>query len=125
MPVYGPSFQVFSISSEKQLASWLLIKWLTEPAQQAALAQVSGNFPVRLSSLELMGLLPAAHPQWKTALDLLPVARHEPTLESWRIVRWAVSDAATQLYRYYFEIDKVPTLIKLLEQTANDLNAKR
>ena len=125
MPVYGPSFQVMSATTEKQLASWLLIKWLTEPAQQAALTQVSSYFPVRASSLELMGVLPAAHPQWKTALELLPLARHEPALASWRIVRWAVSDAATQLYRYYFEIDKVPTLIKLLEQTANDLNTKK
>jgi hypothetical protein len=71
-----------------------------------------------------MGVLPAAHPQWKSAVDLLPIARPEPALRSWHIVRWAVGDAATQLFRYYFEQDRVPTLAKLLDETANDLHRK-
>lgn len=123
--VYNPSFQVLKSTPRQQLASWLFIRWLVEPAHQAQLAEVSGYYPVRASSLKLMGILPAAHPQWETAAeDLLKYARHEPTLPSWLTVRWAVSDAATQLFRYYFEPDQVPILVKLLDDTANDLNAK-
>jgi ABC-type glycerol-3-phosphate transport system substrate-binding protein len=124
LPVYSASYQILRSTPKKQLASWVFIKWLTDPAQQAALAQASAEFPVRASALESMGVLPDAHPQWKSALDLLPNARHEPDLASWRLVRWAVYDAATQLYRYYFEIDRVSTLAKLLDDTANDLNSK-
>lgn len=119
---YGPSFMVFQSEPDKQLASWLLIKWLTSPASQARLAEASAHFPVRASSLDTLDLLPRTHPQWSVAASFLPSARPEPPLESWRIVRWAVSDAATQLFRYYFEVDQVPQLIKLLDQTANDLN---
>lgn len=123
MPVYSPSFQLLRSTPQEQLAGWLFIKWLTEPEQQAQLAQVSGYFPVRLSSLAHMGVLPDTHPQWKAALEMLPLARHEPRLGSWRIVRWAVSDAATQVFRYYFEVGQAPTLVKLLEDTANDLDS--
>jgi hypothetical protein len=37
-------------------------------------------------------------------------------------VRWAVEDAATQLFRYYFEQGRVPVLVKLLDDTANELH---
>ena len=122
--VYNPSFQVLKSTPQQQLASWLFIRWLVEPAHQAQLAEVSGYFPVRASSLKLMGILPAAHPQWEIAVqDLLKYARNEPALPSWLTVRWALSDAATQLFRYYFEPDQVPVLVKLLDDTANDLNA--
>ena len=124
MPVYSPSLQILKGSPEEQLASWLFIQWLTEPWAQAQLSQVNGFFPVRRASLEHMGVLPDAHPQWKTALDLLPMARHEPSYASWRIVRWAVSDAATQIFRYYFEVEQTSRLAELLEETANDLHGK-
>jgi ABC-type glycerol-3-phosphate transport system substrate-binding protein len=104
------------------LASWLLIKWLTSPENQADLSQVTGFFPVRRSSLEHLDILPRTYPQWAEAVDLLSLARSEPSYASWRTVRWAVSDAATQLYRYYFTIDQVPSLARLLDRTANDLH---
>jgi multiple sugar transport system substrate-binding protein/sn-glycerol 3-phosphate transport system substrate-binding protein len=121
---YGPSFQILKSTPEEQLAAWLFVRWMTEPERQAQLAQVSGFYPVRASSLGLMGVLPAAHPQWKTAAELLENARPEPKLRSWRIARWAVSDAVTQLYRYYFEPTQVNVLIKLLDDTADDLENK-
>jgi len=119
---YGPSFQILRSTPDRQLASWLFILWLSEAERQAQLAQVSGYYPVRASSLEHMGVLPAMHPQWQSAVDLLPNARPEPALPSWRIVRWAVEDAATQLFRYYFEQDRVPVLVRLLDDTANELH---
>jgi ABC-type glycerol-3-phosphate transport system substrate-binding protein len=119
---YGPSFQILRSTPDRQLASWLFVQWLSGAERQAQLAQVSGYFPVRASSLEHMGVLPAAHPQWQTAVDLLSYARPEPALHSWHVVRWTVEDAATQLFRYYFEQDRVPVLVKLLDETANELH---
>ena len=120
--VYGPSFQMLNSEAENQLASWLLIKWLTSPKNQAELSQATGFYPDRATSLEHLDILPSTYPQWAEAVDLLSVARSEPPLPSWRIVRWAVSDAATQLYRYYFTIEQVPSLVRLLDKTANDLH---
>ena len=38
-------------------------------------------------------------------------------------MRWAVNDASTQLFRYYFTIDQVPSLVKLLDETAERVEA--
>ena len=119
---YGPSFMVFQSGSNRQLASWLLIKWLTSPESQAHIAQASAHFPVRVSSLDVMDLLPRTYPQWNVAASFLSSASPEPPFESWQTVRWAVGDAATQLFRFYFEVDQVPQLIRLLDETANDLD---
>ncbi len=119
---YGPSLQVLQSSPAEQLASWLLLKWLISPQSQARLAQAVQAYPTRRQSLDQLAGLTAVYPQWQQALDLLDSASPEPSLASWRIVRWAVSDAATQLTRYYFSIDQVPQLVRLLDETANALH---
>ena len=122
IPVYGPAFQILESDPEKQLASWLAIKWFTSPENQARLAEASKMAPVRLTSLEQLDKLTSTYPQWAKSVELLDQANPEPAYKSWRIVRWAVSDAATQLYRSYFTIDQVPALVRLLDRTANDLH---
>jgi multiple sugar transport system substrate-binding protein len=124
LPVYGPSFVVFQSTSEEQLASWLFIKWLLSPQNQARLVEVTGSFPLQSAALEHLEPYAGFHPQWAEAVELLPGAQAEPALASWSLVRWALYDASTQLFRYYFVIDQVPSLIGLLDQTANDLNGE-
>ena len=120
--VYGPDFTVFSSTPEKQLAAWLFARWLLSSQNQAQLAQAESGFPVRKSALDEMKDFQAKQPQWAAAQHALEYAQSEPTARSWNTVRWALSDAATQLFRSYFTIDKVPELVKLLNQTAADLH---
>ena len=121
--VYGPDFNVFSSTPEKQLAAWVFARWLLSPQNLAQLAQAEYGFPVRKSSLDEMKDFQASQPQWAAAQQTLEYAQPEPTARSWNTVRWALSDAATQLFRSYFTIDKVPELVKLLNQTAADLHS--
>jgi len=123
--VYGPSFMILRSNPRKQLAAWVLTKWLTSSHVQAQIARTSAHLPVRSTSLESMGILPQKYPQWLEAIKLVDSAIPEPQTNSWYTVRWAVSDAATQLFRYYFTIDQVPTLVELLDETANDLHKSR
>lgn len=120
--VYGPSYGLLPSSPERQLAAWLFIKWLSEPQQQARLVQTNGGFPLRQSVLAELSSYRKQNPQWAAAVDLLPVAQAEPALQSWSVVRWTLSDAGTQLYRYYFTIDQVPSLLEYLNLTAADLH---
>ena len=120
--VYGPSYSIFPSDQQKQLAAWLFIKWLVSPQTQARLVETSGSFPLGASTADKLRDYKNGHPQWADALALLPNARSEPPLKSWDTVRWAVLDAATQLFRYYFTVDQVPSLARLLDQTAADLN---
>ena len=120
--VYGPSFEVLESNPEEELATWLFAKWLTSAENQASLIQVSGLYPIRASTLDYLDIENALNSQYVASLELIPYARSEPSYQSWRIVRWAVSDGATQLFRYYFTIDQVPSLVELLDQTAEELH---
>ena len=122
MTVYGPSFVVPESAPERQLAAWLFLRWLLQPENEARLAAATSSFPLRASTLDHMQEYAREHPQWAAAVELLPLARPEPALPSWELVRWAVGDAATQLFRDYFTIERVPDLARLLDQTADDLN---
>jgi ABC-type glycerol-3-phosphate transport system substrate-binding protein len=122
--VYGPSYFILKSTPEKQLASWLLIQWLASAENQAKLIKASGGFPLKASVLEIIdeGIPPLD--QWIMAVDLLPRARAEPNLPSWRTVRWTVNDVAIQLYRWYFTMEQLPATIKLFDKTANELHAE-
>jgi multiple sugar transport system substrate-binding protein/sn-glycerol 3-phosphate transport system substrate-binding protein len=122
--VYGPSFEILKSQPERQLAAWVLLKWLTLPENQAQLVQASGSFPVRRSTQEHLDSYAGRYPQWAAAQALIQYAHPEPAFQSWSTVRWAVSDASTQLFRYYFTIDQVSSLIKLLDETAKELDAR-
>jgi len=118
--VYGPSFEILTSTPERELAAWLFIRWLSEPENQVRFTSATSSLPLRAEAQQLMADDPLS-PQWQAAVEALQYAQPEPALRSWITVRWAVSDAATQLFRYYFTIDQVPTLVKLLDSTAKEL----
>jgi len=120
--VFGPSLYIFSSKLEKQLASWLFLKWLTGPEQQAGIIKAAGTLPVRESSMEYLQEYKKQNPQWSQAVSALPSARAEPGYPSWKTVRWALGDASRQLFLSYFTIENVPELLKFLDQTAHDLH---
>ena len=120
--VYGPSYVVLKSTPEEQLASWLFAKWLLSPENQARWVQATTSYPIRESAVENIdesGPLPA---QWEAAVGLLDVGFPEPKYRSWDKVRWAVSDATTQLFRWYFTMDQLPDTVRLLDRTATELH---
>jgi multiple sugar transport system substrate-binding protein len=119
--VYGPSFNLLPSSPERQLAAWVFLKWLLEPEQQARLVQATGAFPLSQAALGALSSYSKQNPSWAAAVGLLPLAQAEPALQSWSTVRWALSDASTQLFRSYFIIDQVPSLASYLDLTAAEL----
>ena len=120
--IYGPSYVLLSSSPERQLAAWVFVKWLLEPQQQARLVQATGAFPLRKSIRDELNSYAKQNPQWAAAAGLLHLAAPEPALQSWGTVRWALSDASTQLFRSYFTIDQVPTLTSYLDAMAVELH---
>ena len=119
--VYGPSYVLLPASAQQQLAAWLFIRWLAAPQQHARLVEASGGLPVRRAELDYLKTYSGSHPQWMEAVKLNPSARSEPPFHSWGRVRWALGDAATQLFRSYFTIDQVPTLLSYLDAFVTEL----
>jgi hypothetical protein len=120
--VFGPSLIMLPSTPEKQLASWLFMKWLTGPEQQAKLVEATGTMPVRVSSIEYLEDYKTRNPQWSQAVSALAFAQSEPQYPSWKNVRWALSDATRQLFLSYFTIENVPELLDFLDQTAHELH---
>lgn len=120
--VYGPSFVMFAGTPEENLATWLVIKWLTSAEQQAKLINASGTFPTRSSSMDFLADYASENPQWAAAQELIAHARPEPGIQSWKEVRWVLGDVGTQIFRYYFTPDRIPSTLELMDETAAELH---
>ena len=69
--VYGISFVILPSTPERQLAAWMLIRFLVSPENQALLIEKNSALPLRLSSLGFLEKLQSQIPQWKAAVELL------------------------------------------------------
>jgi multiple sugar transport system substrate-binding protein len=120
VPVYGPALMMTESSPEGQLSSWVLIRWLLSSENQAALVEISGVLPVRLSAGALLTGYRQEHPKWGEAFDLLPFAQPEPALPSWEWVRWPLSDSADFLFSPFLKPEEIPALLDELDSTASE-----
>jgi multiple sugar transport system substrate-binding protein len=119
--VYGSSYVIFKSTPEQQLASWLFVRWLLSPENQKKWVEVNGMFPLRSSSLELLGDYQKTHPQWTAAVNLLPQVQMEPQLASWRKVRVMIGDGFTAMFQSNTPSGRVAEILAIMESTARDL----
>lgn len=119
--LYGPFYTMFAESEEEKLGAWLLIKWLIAPEQQARFIEARGSYPTRNSALQFLSVYGSDHPQWLQAVEFIPDALMEPTLVSWDDVRWMLEDVGSQIFRYYYTVDRIPLTLDLMNETANDI----
>ncbi len=118
--IYGADVMIPATTPETQLAAWIFIKWFTSPEQQAQWVKISGYFPTRASTTELLADYISENPQWGAAVALLPYGTVEPQLISYQAVRDAVDQAYNEIMQ---GADIVETLNTLTEE-ANALQAE-
>ncbi len=83
----GASVSIVRATPEAELASWLFLRWLAEPRQQAEWAAASDFFPVRASAAEALADTLAANPRYAAAFALLDSTRMVPPLAGYDAVR--------------------------------------
>ena len=124
--VYGSSFIMFQSDDLTQLASWLFMRWLLSAENQARWVQSTGLFPLRNSTMQLLGDYSAGHPQWARAVELLKDGETTPQLASWRLVRVMLEDGFRDMFDTIRHPDltdgQVPLILKQMDDTAEDLN---
>ena len=123
--LYGPSYVILAGEPEEQLASWIFIKWLIKPNRQAEQALAGYTLPLTKSARDIIRQETNTISGWQEIIDSLETAGMEPNHSSWSTVRWTVSDATKQLYQWYFEKEQIPTLLRLLDRTANEFYMQR
>ena len=120
--VYGSSYVVFNSTAEEQLASWLFIRWLLDNEQDARWVETTHLFPLRTSTLDLLGDYEKTHPQWAEAMALLPHGEIQPQLASWRKVKVMLGDGFSHMYRVNVSSGQVAAILAQMEATSRELS---
>jgi ABC-type glycerol-3-phosphate transport system substrate-binding protein len=86
---FGANVAIFKSTTERQLASWLFVKWLTETDQTAQFAATSYFMPVRASAADSQVLKDywARAPQGKQAFDLIKLSSPESNVRGQQEIR--------------------------------------
>lgn len=121
MAVYGSSYIMLKSNDVKQLASWLFLRWMLSPQNQARWVETTGMFPLRASALDLLAPYAAAHPQWVEAVKLLPAAQRTPRLASWRLIRLVLGDGFEFMFRVNTPVGQVPAILADMDRAVEDL----
>lgn len=90
--LYGASVSIPKTTPEKELASWLFLKYYTSKDVQAKWAEASNYFPVRQSVAEGLGDYFAQDPAYESAFSLLQYGKAEPPTPGYDFVRNLVSE---------------------------------
>ena len=94
--MYGANIAAFKTTPEKQLASWLFLKWLAEAEQTAKWSIASGYLPVRKSAANETALKQSwtsGDPQAKQAFDLNGTGVPEPNVRGQQDIRTVLEEA--------------------------------
>lgn len=122
LAVYGSSYVILDSTDEEQLAAWLFVRWLLDNQQDARWVETTHLFPLRASTLNLLGDYEKTHPQWTQAVELLPEGEMQPQLASWRTVKIMLGDGFTHMYRVNVSSGQVAAILAQMESTARDLS---
>ena len=121
LSVYGSSYVILESTNEKQLASWLFARWLLDNEQDARWVEATHLFPIRTSTIDLLGSYEKTHPQWAQAVKLLPQGEIQPQLASWRKAKIMLGDGFTHMYRVSVPSGQVPAILAQMESISRSL----
>jgi len=96
--VHNISFTIPSANREAELASWLFLKYLTQPEVQAEWVKSSNYFPVRISAAS--GLVDhfIDNPAFSSVFALLDNGKVEPAVPGYEFVRELVSESMSAIF---------------------------
>ncbi len=95
--VYGASISVCRATPAAQLASWLFLKWFTQPEPQAQWVRRSFYFPVRRSAANGLSDILAANRAYASAFALLDFGKAEPSVVGYQQVRKSMEQALVEV----------------------------
>ncbi|MDP3184793.1 MAG: extracellular solute-binding protein, partial [Anaerolineales bacterium] len=120
----GSSYTLLQSTPERQLASWLFVRWLLTPENQAKWVEATGLLPLRFSALDYLEKYRTDHPQWNIAVDYIPEAQGTPQLASWRKAQHILGDGTEFIFRTNLAVEKIPSVLREMDATAEELSGK-
>ncbi len=98
--MYGANVAVLKSTPQKQLASWLFVKWFSEQGQTADWATKSYYMPVRKSAANdeaLKSYWSSKDPQGRQGFDIIPASVPEPNVRGQEEIRSVIFDMLTKV----------------------------
>jgi multiple sugar transport system substrate-binding protein len=117
--VYGASLSVTKSTPEKQLASWLFLRWLVGREQQARWVRASNYFPVRRSVANNLDSYFQENPQYEQAFEILTSSetQAEPPFAGYDEVR----DMTEAAFNAIIDGENLDEVIRNLDREANEV----
>ena len=118
---YGANIAIFKSTPEKQLASWLFVKWFADAAQTAEWAVKSSYMPVRKSAQDTDTLKNAwkTDTQGKQAFDQIGSSIPEPNVRGQQDIRTVIEDMLNAVVAG--KVTDIPAAVKAAGQKANQI----
>lgn len=121
----GLSYGIVAASKEQQLASWLLIRWLSTQEVDADFVAASSTWPVRLSVNDLLADYRQKNELWGQTLLWIPKAVSAPEQPAWRKARLVLQDSAWQLFQTNTKPEQIPEILSILDATTAEITNRR
>ncbi len=117
--MYGANVTLFKSTAEKQLASWLFIKYFTSKEVNPDWSTATGYLPVRTSGLadDRVKAAAAKQPQYGVALQVQQFGTPEPNVRQAQAARNHISDALVAAFS-----DPSKSAKQLLDDAVNQSN---
>ena len=118
---YGANVAIFKSTPEKQLASWLFVKWFADAAQTAEWAVKSSYMPVRKSAGDTDTLKNAwkTDVQGKSAFDQIATSVPEPNVRGQQDIRTVIEDMLNAVVAG--KVTDIPAAVKAAGVKANQI----
>jgi multiple sugar transport system substrate-binding protein/sn-glycerol 3-phosphate transport system substrate-binding protein len=117
----GQSYVVLQSEMEAQIASWLLIRYLTSEESQLALAESGLYLPLDRNTAAVMADNAALPEAWREALSLLDQSVVEPPIQQWGVLRSVLQDAQAEVLNERFAPGTMSLFLDQLDTLADEI----
>lgn len=115
----GYSYGVLTGTPSQQLAGWLFTRWMSQPHNQALLAEVWPSFPITTTAESELSDYKNNFP-WSMILPLQAAVRPAPALASWPKVRVILEDAA-MLQLFLLPVEQMKFFLPELDKITREV----
>ncbi|MHB1118816.1 MAG: hypothetical protein ACYC11_02005, partial [Bellilinea sp.] len=119
----GLSFGVMVGTPQQELASWLFVRWMSQPENNVQLLLAGGGLPVNNLITELAEEQMDSPPAWAESIAWIPSMKSTPTAASWRIARFVLQDAFWYAMQSSTTVEDIPLILEQLDATIAEVES--
>ncbi len=120
----GSSYAVLHKDAASDLAAWLFIRWLAQPAQQSRLLTAMGTLPLGSDVMTRMAGYGAENPYWLQTVRSLNQFTIPPVTADWQVIAPVLEDAAWQLWMGGTIEEGIPDVLSQMDDLAVELSER-